>query len=83
MILYQAEREQVAYFMRRLYRQYLTTTSGGNISCRTADGNIIKIHTLSSVFLLDYIIHLFINIVNKTHIKAEKRTDIDFNLFLV
>lgn len=41
MILYQTEREQVAYFMRRLYRQFLTTTSGGNISCRTADGNIV------------------------------------------
>ena len=41
MILYQREREQVAYFMRRLYRQFLTTTSGGNISCRTADGNIV------------------------------------------
>lgn len=26
--------------MCRLYRQFLTTTSGGNISCRTADGNI-------------------------------------------
>ena len=38
---YQEEREAVAYFMRRLYRQFLTTTSGGNISCRTADGNIV------------------------------------------
>lgn len=37
---YKEEREQVAYFMRRLYRQFLTTTSGGNISCRTSDGNI-------------------------------------------
>ena len=27
--------------MRRLYRQFLTTTSGGNISCRTPDGNIV------------------------------------------
>ena len=34
------ERNKVAYFMRRCYRQFLTTTSGGNISCRTADGNI-------------------------------------------
>ena len=40
MIQCQSEREQVAYFMRRLYSQFLTTTSGGNISCRTADGNI-------------------------------------------
>ena len=40
MILCKSEREHVAYFMRRLYRQFLTTTSGGNISCRTADGNI-------------------------------------------
>ena len=39
-IMYEKEREQVASFMRRLYRQFLTTTSGGNISCRTADGNI-------------------------------------------
>ena len=38
--MYEQERDQVAYFMRRLYRQMLTTTSGGNISCRTADGNI-------------------------------------------
>ena len=34
------ERTQIAVFMRRLYRQFLTTTSGGNISCRTKDGNI-------------------------------------------
>lgn len=41
MILCQTEREQVASFMRRLYRQFLTTTSGGNVSCRTPDGNIV------------------------------------------
>ena len=39
--MYKKEKEQVAYFMRRLYRQFLTTTSGGNISCRADDGNII------------------------------------------
>ncbi|HQL09126.1 MAG TPA: class II aldolase/adducin family protein, partial [Lentisphaeria bacterium] len=37
-MIYAEEREQVAYFMRRLYRQGLTTTSGGNISCRVGDG---------------------------------------------
>ena len=37
---YQKEKESAAYFMRRLYRQFLTTTSGGNISLRTADGNV-------------------------------------------
>lgn len=41
MDLYTREREEVSGFMRRLYRQFLTTTSGGNISCRTADGNIV------------------------------------------
>lgn len=41
LMIYQEEREQTAYFMRRLYRQFLTTTGGGNISCRTADGNIV------------------------------------------
>ena len=41
MIPYAEEREKVASFMRRLYRQFLTTTSGGNISCRTSDGNIV------------------------------------------
>lgn len=41
MFLYAEEREKVASFMRRLYRQFLTTTSGGNISCRTSDGNIV------------------------------------------
>ncbi len=30
-------REQVAYFMRRLYRQGLTSCSGGNISFRVSD----------------------------------------------
>ncbi|MBO5924310.1 MAG: class II aldolase/adducin family protein, partial [Lentisphaeria bacterium] len=40
MINYLQEQESIASFMRRLYRQFLTTTSGGNISCRTADGNI-------------------------------------------
>lgn len=30
---------EIAYFMRRLYRQGLTTTSGGNLSCRI--GNIV------------------------------------------
>ena len=39
-MIYEKEREQVAAFMRRLYRQFLNTTSGGNISCRLPDGNI-------------------------------------------
>ncbi|OGV51910.1 MAG: hypothetical protein A2X49_01945 [Lentisphaerae bacterium GWF2_52_8] len=32
---------EIAYFMRRLYRQGLTTTSGGNISARDSDGSIL------------------------------------------
>lgn len=38
---FEKEREEVATFMRRLYRQFLTTTSGGNISCRTPQGHIL------------------------------------------
>jgi len=34
---YKNERKEVAMFMRRLYRQGLTTTSGGNISSRITD----------------------------------------------
>lgn len=34
---YKNERKEVAMFMRRLYRQGLTTTSGGNISLRISD----------------------------------------------
>jgi L-fuculose-phosphate aldolase len=34
---YKKERKEVAGFMRRLYRQGLTTTSGGNISLRISD----------------------------------------------
>ncbi len=37
-MMYEKERTDIAYFMRRLYRQGLTTTSGGNISCRLPDG---------------------------------------------
>lgn len=39
-MIYEKERSQVAYFMRRLYRQGLTTTSGGNISCLLPNGNV-------------------------------------------
>ncbi len=38
---YKKERREVACFMRRLYRQGLTTTSGGNISFRVNDEAII------------------------------------------
>jgi len=38
---FQDEREQVAYFMCRLYRQGLTTTSGGNLSCRAGSEHIV------------------------------------------
>ena len=34
---WEAEREQVAFIMRRLYRQGLTTCSGGNVSLRCGD----------------------------------------------
>lgn len=34
---YKAERKKVAGFMRRLYKQRLTTTSGGNISIRISE----------------------------------------------
>ncbi|MCD4729903.1 MAG: class II aldolase/adducin family protein [Bacteroidales bacterium] len=35
------ERESVAYFMRRLYEQKLTTTSGGNVSLKVGDKILI------------------------------------------
>lgn len=38
---YKEERKEVARFMRRLYRHGLTTTSGGNISCKIDDDIII------------------------------------------
>ncbi|MDR0362713.1 MAG: class II aldolase/adducin family protein [Planctomycetota bacterium] len=36
-----AEREEVAYWMRRLYRQGLTTCSGGNLSLRVDEGRAL------------------------------------------
>lgn len=38
---YKEERKEVAMFMRRLYRQGLTTTSGGNISIKVSDDIIL------------------------------------------
>jgi L-fuculose-phosphate aldolase len=38
---YKQQRKEVARFMRRLYRQGLTTTSGGNISLRVEDDIIL------------------------------------------
>jgi L-fuculose-phosphate aldolase len=40
-VKYKAERKEVARFMRRLYKQGLTTTSGGNISLRISDDIIV------------------------------------------
>jgi L-fuculose-phosphate aldolase len=38
---YRKERKEVARFMRRLYRQGLTTTSGGNLSLKVSDKIIV------------------------------------------
>lgn len=38
---YKKERREVARFMRRLYRQGLTTTSGGNISLKVSEDIIV------------------------------------------
>jgi len=38
---FQTEKKEVAYFMRRLYEQKLTTCSGGNISFKIDDENIL------------------------------------------
>lgn len=38
---YREECKEVARFMRRLYRQGLTTTSGGNISLRVSDDTVL------------------------------------------
>ncbi len=38
---FQSERKEVAYFMRRLYEQKLTTCSGGNISFRVDEKNVL------------------------------------------
>ena len=35
------QREEVAYFMRRLYKKNLTTCSGGNLSLRGPDGTVL------------------------------------------
>lgn len=38
---YLLEKEEVAYFMRRLYEKNLTTTSGGNLSMKINDNTIL------------------------------------------
>lgn len=40
-MILQKEKERVAYIMRRLYEQRLTTTSGGNVSLRVGDKVLI------------------------------------------
>lgn len=34
---HELERREAAYFIRRIYRQRLTTSTGGNVSCRCGD----------------------------------------------
>jgi len=38
---YKTEKKDVAYFMRRLYDRFLTTASGGNISLRVSEQNVL------------------------------------------
>jgi L-fuculose-phosphate aldolase len=38
---FEAERRAVAYFVRRIYRQRLTTATGGNISCRVGEDRLL------------------------------------------
>lgn len=38
---FREQKEEVAYFMRRLYNKGLTTTSGGNISLKVKDNQIL------------------------------------------
>ncbi len=40
-MIYKNEREEVAYFMRRLYTQNLTTCSGGNLSLKVDDNTVL------------------------------------------
>ncbi len=40
-MIYQSQRKEVAYFMRRLYEQKLTTCSGGNISFKADEKNVL------------------------------------------
>ncbi len=40
-MLFQTQKEEVAYFMRRLYNKGLTTTSGGNISLKVGENQIL------------------------------------------
>lgn len=42
---YSAEREEVAYFMRRLYDKNLTTCSGGNVSLKLSKDKICITHS--------------------------------------
>jgi len=41
MTMFEKERREVAKFMRRLFEQKLTTSSGGNVSMRTGDNILI------------------------------------------
>lgn len=50
--MHEEGRSEVARFMRRLYRQGLTTTSGGNLSMRTADGHVLLTGSKSDKGLL-------------------------------
>ncbi|MHC4874761.1 MAG: class II aldolase/adducin family protein, partial [Planctomycetota bacterium] len=38
---YKEQREETAYFMRRLYEHKLTTCSGGNLSCLVDSDKIV------------------------------------------
>ena len=49
--MFKEERREIAYFMRRLYKMGLTTTSGGNISLRCDDYVLMTPSTLDKARL--------------------------------
>ena len=50
--MHKMARNEVARFMRRLYRQGLTTTSGGNLSVRVSDTHVLLTGSKSDKGLL-------------------------------
>ena len=83
-MIFEEERSQVAQIMRRLYERGLTTTSGGNVSLKNADGYIFITASQSDKSCIDAckVVVLTKNLENLTpELKPSMETEMHLKIY--
>jgi L-fuculose-phosphate aldolase len=78
---FKSERKEVAKFMRRLYKQRLTTSSGGNISIKNSDGFIFITASQTDKSIIKYEQIIVFN-SDGENLTTELKPSMEFNMHL-